>query len=168
MNFFRHVSGIAVKIFLLFECRLLILLAMGGSVRIFLLDFFRILFYNFRNELDVSSKATKVIRCTYCLKFIFILHINCSGFRQVLKHRLYINLQMNACCLMNRISVKNRIHVERSDNRIPALCDICNINNSVTVWVYYNNWCFFYTAVKPGQFSTLDRVRYIFSFRSFR
>ena len=44
------------------------------------------------NELDVSSKATKVIRCTYCRKFIFILHMNCSVLRKVTQHGLYIDL----------------------------------------------------------------------------
>lgn len=42
----------------------------------FFIDIFVLSVYNpIGNELDVSSKATKDIRCTYCRKFIFILHI---------------------------------------------------------------------------------------------
>ena len=43
-------------------------------------------------ELDACGKATKVIRCTYRLKFIFILYIYGSIYREIIQHRFNVNL----------------------------------------------------------------------------
>ena len=57
-----------------------------------MLDTIASMWYTAISELDVCGKATKVIRCTYRLKFIFILYIYGSIYREIIQHRFNVNL----------------------------------------------------------------------------
>ena len=128
----------------------------GSAIR-FVLDFRSATCYNVIDELNVRSKAPKVIRDTYCsIEFIFIFYIHSSIRWKCLQHRLHIHLQMNACGDMYIIPVKNCIALKSNQYRFPVLLEVRNKHQCSSGWIIDDNGSVTHSLLKPNQVSILN------------